>query len=607
MNEKKFCFISCISDDEHDQKVIDTLSQLQVPEGYEIEYLGVRQATSIVSGYNEAIDSTDALIKIFFDENIDITCPDILFRILSIYGSDPGIDIIGVCGTDKMPVDMVMQHGIMYGEESDNTYAVSGDYQEVLCISEDLFVVKGNYCFNSKLFDGNSFYNVDLCANALRNGRKIVVANQSLPWINKSSSPAYDNDFEKYRKIALEKYAQIFGIDQTAKRIGVAFLEEMSANDMLWALLQTRHDVEIMSLGISIYRNTPEDVDKIYHFITNHHIDIVFSFDFCPAISAACEKCSVKYASWIYDAPQEALFDEQVLNSCNYVFSFDKNQVKETSEFGCPNVFYQPLAANTTRMAMLKTEADDVARFFCEVSFIGSLYSDDLYRNVFDRVCSNTHKELDRIIEGSMGIWDGHDHISGKLSDSSREELLSLLCSSPNPLAKANPDTYINAIFISRYLTNFERTEILRRISKHDLHFYTRESNVSIENVTPLPALDYASELPKAYALSKINLNITLHTITSGIPLRVFDIMGSGGFMLTNYQPEIDDLFVIGKDLDVFRNIDELEEKIQYYLDHDDLRRQIAQNGQLKIKKSHSYETSMNAMLNALQLPQARD
>ncbi|SCY34200.1 glycosyltransferase [Butyrivibrio sp. INlla14] len=603
MINNKICFICCITDIENDSRIAQNISMLSIPEGYDVEYLGVTQAKSIADGYNEAIDSTDALIKIFLKESVTITSPDLLADIVRIYSGSDKIAVIGALGTDKMPVDMVMQHGIMYGQESDNTYAVNGEYQEVLCISDDLFTVKGDYRFNSELFDGDSFYNVDLCASVLRSGKKIVVASQSpVYWTNGTTPPVYDDSFEKYRKIALDRYSGIFRIDKSARRIGVAFLEEMSANDMLWALLQTRHDVEIMDLGISIYRNTPEDVDKIYHFITDHHIDIVFSFDFCPAISAACEKKNIKYASWIYDAPQEALFDAQVLNSCNYVFSFDKDQVKDTTEFGCPHVFYQPLAANTTRMSTLATTAQDVDRFSCEVSFIGSLYSDNLYRDVLERVCSNTHKELDRIIKDSMGIWDGQDHISGKLSDSARDELLALLCQNKNPLARFSPDAYINAIFISRYLTSLERTEILRRISKYGLHFYTRESNVCIENVTPLPALDYNFELPKAYALSKINLNITLHTITSGIPLRVFDIMGSGGFMLTNYQPEIQDLFVIGKDLDVFHNIDELEEKIQFYLGHDDLRRQIAKNGQEIIKKSHSYEVSMNAMLSKMAL-----
>lgn len=70
--------------------------------------------------------------------------------------------------------------------------------------------------------------------------------------------------------------------------------------------------------------------------------------------------------------------------------------------------------------------------------------------------------------------------------------------------------------------------------------------------------MDYYTVMNKIFYLSKINLNITLPSIESGIPQRVLDIMGSGGFVLTNYQPEIEEVFEIGKDIEVFHTLEEL-------------------------------------------------
>ncbi len=597
MNEKKFCFISCISDDEHDQKVVDALSQLQVPEGYEIEYLGVRQATSIASGYNEAIDSTDALIKIFFDENIDITCPDILFRILSIYGSDPGIDIIGVCGTDKMPIDMVMQHGIMYGVESDNTYAVDGQYKEVLCTSEDFFVTRNNFRFPENEGLDNYFHNIPLCAKILQQGRKIVVSNQDIHWTTGSPLPVYSDDYENARKSAYDRYSNVFRIDKKAKRLGVVHLQEMSANDYLWALLQTRHDVEIIDFDISIYSYTEADVHKLTDFITSHHMDALFTYDFCPAVSKACQECNIKYISWIYDAPQEALYGPEVKNTCNYIFSFDKNQVEATKMHGGINVFHQPLATNTTRMSLLEITPEDVDRFSCDISFVGTLYSDSRYEELFPKLSDKAKAELKQIETGALGIWDREDHISGILSPESVKELMALLTSSDNELANAAPEMYINALLISRHLANCERNDILSKLYEYKTRLYTRDKDVSITRIEVYSGLDYQQELPKAYKLSKINLNITLHTITSGIPLRVFDIMGAGGFMLTNYQPEIDELFTPGKDIEIYHTIPELIDKSSYYLEHEDIRKRIASNGYNTVRHKYNYEISLNTML----------
>jgi spore maturation protein CgeB len=94
--------------------------------------------------------------------------------------------------------------------------------------------------------------------------------------------------------------------------------------------------------------------------------------------------------------------------------------------------------------------------------------------------------------------------------------------------------------------------------------------------------------MPKAFYLSKINLNITSRSIESGVPQRVWDILSVGGFCLTNYQPELEDYFEIGKDLDVYHNLEELDEKIAYYLKHDEERVRIAINGYKKMRKYHT-------------------
>ena len=597
MNPHKFCFISCFSDIEKDLQIDNAIRQLHIPPGYELEYLGVSDVPSKARGYNEAIEATDAEYKIFFNENVTLSNPDILNAIIQIYMADPDIVVIGVLGTARMPVDMVLQHGITYGKPSDETFPVDGKYIEVLCISDDFLVVRGDFRFDDKTFDGDYFFAEALCANMLKSKKKIVVADQSLPWINKTLQPDYSPSFEKYRQIALEKFGDIFCIDKSAQRIGVVYLEEMSPNDLLWPLMQTRHDIEIVDIGISIYRNTEEDISKVYEYIRNHHIDVLFSFDFCPAVSDACEKSGVKYISWIYDAPQQALYEDLMTNKCNYIFSFDKDQTRFLLESQCPHAFYQPLATNITRIQQINISEDDIKNYSCDISFVGTLYSDNPYDEIIENLSQESRKELDTICKNAYGIWDGKDHILGKLTNYAKSEILKTITTSTNSMIEKAPDEYINARLISRHLANMERKTILERLSKYNLRFYTRDLECHLEKVKICPALSYSSELPIAYNLSKINLNITLHTITSGIPLRVFDIMGSGGFMLSNFQPELEELFEIGKEIEVYRNLEELEEKVSFYLTHENERARIAHRGLDKVIRFHNYETCVERIL----------
>lgn len=67
--------------------------------------------------------------------------------------------------------------------------------------------------------------------------------------------------------------------------------------------------------------------------------------------------------------------------------------------------------------------------------------------------------------------------------------------------------------------------------------------------------------------------------------------------MLTNYQPEIDDLFEIGKEIEVYHSFDELEEKVRFYLSHDRLRKEIALNGYKAVRSKYNYERQVEKML----------
>lgn len=109
--------------------------------------------------------------------------------------------------------------------------------------------------------------------------------------------------------------------------------------------------------------------------------------------------------------------------------------------------------------------------------------------------------------------------------------------------------------------------------------------------------VDYENGMPKVFRSSKINLNITLRSITSGIPLRALDIMGAGGFLMSNYQPELAEYFIDGQDMVLFDSPEDMRWKINYYLQHDEKRQQIAQNGFEKVKKEFSYDIQLKKML----------
>ena len=75
------------------------------------------------------------------------------------------------------------------------------------------------------------------------------------------------------------------------------------------------------------------------------------------------------------------------------------------------------------------------------------------------------------------------------------------------------------------------------------------------------------------------------------------DIMGSGGFLLTNYQEDFLRHFIPGEDYVYYESQDDLMDKCEYYITHEDERQRIAKNGHDKVKEFHNYPLRLSQIL----------
>lgn len=141
--------------------------------------------------------------------------------------------------------------------------------------------------------------------------------------------------------------------------------------------------------------------------------------------------------------------------------------------------------------------------------------------------------------------------------------------------------------YISGYLSGLMTAQ--RKIWGYDLIGDTLSDTIVSEMNR---YVSYDEEMPLIFHSSKINLNLSLRSITSGIPLRAMDIMGAGGFLLTNYQPELAEFFTPDEDFVFFENEADLFAKIEYYLSHDREREQIAKSGCDKVRNNHDYSSA---------------
>lgn len=94
--------------------------------------------------------------------------------------------------------------------------------------------------------------------------------------------------------------------------------------------------------------------------------------------------------------------------------------------------------------------------------------------------------------------------------------------------------------------TGRERYTALALLSNHfKVDLYSTDKENSLPNINFRGYADYYAQMPQIFYGSKINLNISLKTIRTGISIRVIDILGCNGFVITNYQEEIAEYFKV--------------------------------------------------------------
>lgn len=406
-------------------------------------------------------------------------------------------------------------------------------------------------------------------------------------------------------------------------------------------------------------RHYTRDIELAMEMIPCIHangVEAVISFNYFPIISMICNTCKIPYYSWVYDCPHFTLYAKQVTLPCNHIGIFDRKMVRQLKEYGIKVVSHVPLSVDTAYFAgmIARTSQEEKKKYCCDISFVGSLYTGE--HDYYEKVVNGTYISKMKEVGGPAGTeWEsgtqrGKKIIEGKKSeDPDMETILARQCFSyhtdylkqsvlegkidlnriQGQMEKrglmlgedyfAKPEDIFLPAVLEKKVTVEERRSLLTEIAKRfgsktesrrnavydgqtdqkfDIRLYTGSDTKGLPELNALNygTVDYHTQMPLVFAGSRINLNISLRSIHSGIPLRVLDIMACGGFVLSNWQPEIAESFVDGIEIATFDSLGDCLDKIAYYLIHEDERNQVAAAGQRKVQELFSYKSGLEKL-----------
>ena len=343
-----------------------------------------------------------------------------------------------------------------------------------------------------------------------------------------------------------------------------------------------------------------EILSEVREAVEKNNIDIIFSINYYPVLSEICRVFKILYFSWIVDAPVLELYSETIKNRCNRVFIFDSELYKEIAPYNPYNIFYLPLAADCEfyQKAIQNASSSDIEKFTHDIVFVGSLYTEKCPYDKVKNLPENTAGYLTGIMKAQEKIY-GYYFVEELLNDRVINEFKEHYSGFYTAFEGdfLTDKRTLAQFYMGNKITAMERMDTFKKLSeKFQIDIYTASDTSEIPKLRNHGTIMTHTQMPIVFNKSTINLNPTSKPIRSGIPLRIFDLLACGGFVLSNCQSDLLNEFVPGEELDIYSSIEELEEKIEYYLAHADICMEIAHNGYEKVRKHHTYPIRLEQM-----------
>lgn len=371
--------------------------------------------------------------------------------------------------------------------------------------------------------------------------------------------------------------------------------------DDIMAVLKAHH----VDCRYVLYRLTDIYRDDFFTFRMSGYLDeasydAVFSINYYPVLAKLCYEKGVKYIAWSYDSPLIIPHIEDTLSlPTTYFFVFDRVDYEKYRKQGFRNVYHLPLGIHTKRLSSLHIQPTDHTRFDCDVSMLGQIYESTLPQLLLP-LDEYLKGYIHAIIDAQLSVY-GSYFVDELLTDDILNRI-NLAYRSIGQTSVALEKHGLSAA-IAKQITHIERITLLDTLGELcKTNYYAHRRESSIQHAAFCGSVNYYMEMYKVFQCSRINLNPTLRSIQSGIPLRALDILGCGGFLLSNYQPELAEYFADEQELVLYTSLEDAIEKALFYLDHTDLRTKIAVNGRKTAFQQFSYNKQLASLFSSCQL-----
>jgi spore maturation protein CgeB len=343
-------------------------------------------------------------------------------------------------------------------------------------------------------------------------------------------------------------------------------------------------------LGHRVFTIAPGDdfIKRLLMLMVEARPDFLLSvnhlgFDQEGKLTGLLTDLKIPFASWYVDSPAYILYDgEANISPYCALFCWEREYLKPLEEMGFHSPSFLPLATDPEVFKPRVNGANK--RFASRISFVGD--SMETARKKWEKKISiDANREIEFIL-AERGLPDRKSIIP---------EIVSVLAAHAS-CSRSRVDIEAAMIWSA---TQEYRLNLARALIPLGLVIYGDSGWGRIIGGDGIlkPPVHYFRELPEVYNSTGVNINCTSFQMKSAVNQRVFDVPACGGFLLSDYQEDMDRFFEVGKEAVCYRSVEEAASLAAYYLRNGSARETIAESARRRVLAEHTYEKRMATLV----------
>jgi spore maturation protein CgeB len=332
----------------------------------------------------------------------------------------------------------------------------------------------------------------------------------------------------------------------------------------------------------------PDFIKRLLTLLVEVRPDFLLSinhlgFDEEGKLTELLTELRIPFASWYVDSPTYILYGgEKNISPYCTVFCWERSYLGPIGEMGFSSPTFLPLATDQEVFSPGGNLAQE--RFAAPLAFVGdSMVA--ARRKWENKLSHRARKALSSIAAEQMEF------------DRKMDILEAFPCLADQAGSKRS-ELDVEATFVWKATQQY-RNRLAHALMPLGLVIFGDSGWKQLvgNKVKLRPSVDYFRELPDVYRGTAVNVNCTSYQMKTAVNQRVFDVPACGGFLLSDYQEDMERFFDVGTEAICYRTVEEAVSLAAYYLGNETERKKIAAAGRRRVLAEHTYEVRMAALV----------